>query len=372
MVYHVIGVMSGSSLDGLDIVFAELEESGGKWTYEIKTADCFAYNAAWTAKLENAVQLDAYNYLLLNAAYGKYCGEKINSFIDVHQLQHQVQLIAFHGHTTFHAPQFGMTAQLGDGATIAAITGINVVTELRMLDIALGGQGAPIVPMGEKLLLNEYDFFLNIGGIANITLNVSAAGNTFHAFDICPANKILNLLVQQEGKNFDEDGNIAAQGNINTALLEELNAVDYYKRAYPKSLANNFGTEIIFPIIQSHQLSTADALRTYVEHIAMQVSESCRLQVADEKLREVMTFKKILVTGGGAFNKFLMKRITEFLLPLNIETIVAQENLIKYKEALIMALLGVLRWREENTVMNSVTGAVRSSIGGAVWIGQEA
>ncbi|HRH49904.1 MAG TPA: anhydro-N-acetylmuramic acid kinase [Panacibacter sp.] len=366
MQYRAIGLMSGSSLDGLDIVYAELDDSGGKWNYEIKAAACIAYTSEWQTKLQHAVSLNAYEFLLLHTAYGRWIGEQVNEFIAANHLHHKVQLIASHGHTVFHAPQLHMTAQLGDGATIAAVTGINTVSDLRSMDVALGGQGAPIVPMGEKLLLKDYTYCLNIGGIANISCNDS---NGDIAFDVCPANRVLNMLSAREGKQFDDGGSMAREGAVNRALLTQLNNLDYYKQPYPKSLANDFGTHIIFPLIESFQLATADALRTYMEHITQQ------LVYAVNSLRQTSPAEqtsKLLVTGGGAFNTFLVERITDALKPFNIEVVIPNSDLINYKEALIMALLGVLRWREEDTVMNSVTGATRSSIGGAVWIGQEA
>lgn len=356
--------MSGSSLDGLDIVFAELDESRGKWGYNIQAAACYAYTPEWEAKLRTATDLPAYEYLLLHSAYGRYVGEQVNRFIDENNLHHRVQLVASHGHTTVHAPQLGTTAQLGDGATIAAVTGINVVSDLRAMDVALQGQGAPIVPVGEKLLLPQHRFFLNLGGIANISHN----SDRYRAFDICAANRVLNMLAQQEGKPYDEGGQLAAGGQIATALLTRLNALDYYRQPAPKSLANDFGTDTVFPLIQSFQLSAADALRTYTEHIAQQVAYAVnQLQPVPEAEGSTL-----LVTGGGAFNTFLVNRLKQSLQPMNIKVVVPEDELVQYKEALVMALLGVLRWREENTVLASVTGATRSSIGGAVWIGQDA
>ncbi len=363
MVYRVIGLMSGSSLDGLDIVFTELEESGGKWSYEIKAADCYAYNKQWTEKLQSATKQNAFDYLLLHAEYGRYIGHKVNEFIETNNLYHRVQLVSSHGHTTFHAPQKGMTAQLGDGAAIAAVTGLNTVSDLRALDVALGGQGAPIVPMGEKLLWDDVDYFLNLGGIANLSCNKK---NAFIAFDICPANRVLNMLAQQTGKAFDEDGTIAKTGTINTILLDALNSLSYYALTFPKSLDNSFGTETVFPLIQSFRLSNADSLRTYTAHIVQQLIH------AINQILPVSQNSKLLVTGGGAFNIFLTDEMKKALASFRIDIIIPGDNLVKYKEALIMALLGVLRWREENTVLSSVTGAKRNSIGGAVWIGQEA
>lgn len=359
MVYRVIGLMSGSSLDGLDIAFVHLHETAGKWSYEIIKADCYEYSPEWAQRLTDATKLNARDYLLLHTAYGEYIGELVNRFIADNGLQYQVQLIASHGHTTFHLPAQKMTGQLGDGAAIAAVTGINTVTDLRAMDIALGGQGAPIVPIGEKILLGDYDFFLNLGGIANISMNHPTK---YVAFDICPANRVLNLLAAKEGKAFDEDGKMAAAGKVDEGLLEKLNALEYYSEAYPKSLANDFGTDVVYPIVEAAGLSTNDALRTYVEHIAVQIKN------AVEQLNNAEGLK-LLATGGGALNGFMVQRLREVL---NVSIEIPNKDIVQYKEALIMALIGVLRWREESNVLASVTGAVRNSIGGAVWVGQEA
>jgi len=363
MIYRAIGLMSGSSLDGLDIVFAELDDSNNKWSFEIKAADCYEYDRDWTERLTQASTLNARDYFHLNAMYGQHIAELVNKFIDANNLHHRVQLIASHGHTVFHEPGNKFTTQLGDGATIAAITGINVVSDLRALDVALGGQGAPIVPVGEKLLFSEYDYFLNIGGIANLSFK---PGDGFIAFDVCPANRILNLLAQKKNKLFDEDGTMAAAGKLYTPLLTRLNALGYYAENFPKSLANTYGADVVFPLVESFQLPVEDALRTYVEHIVQQVV------YAVLKAGNVKRGAQMMVTGGGAFNSFLIKRLKESLQGLEISVIVPDERIVKYKEALIMSLLGVLRWREENTTLQSVTGASRNSIGGAVWIGQEA
>ncbi len=366
MIYKVLGLMSGSSMDGLDIIFTELNENRGNWGYIIKASDCILYDGEWRNKLINAKGLDAYNYILLHTAYAKFLANCINNFIDKNNLQHQVQLIASHGHTVFHAPESNMTSQLGDGATIAALTGINVVSDLRNMDVALNGQGAPIVPLGEKLLFPGYDFYLNIGGIANLSYQ---SENNFIAFDVCAANSILNRLAGIYNKDFDEDGKLAANGTINEQLLNELNVLDYYKQPFPKSLSNNFGIEVVYPLIQSYNISDVDKLRTYVEHITFQIQQSVKNLVKKDQLRSNY---KILVTGGGALNIFLMEVLKLNLKEINVDKIIPETNIIKFKEALIMALFGVLRWREENTVLSSVTGALRNSIGGAVWIGQEA
>jgi anhydro-N-acetylmuramic acid kinase len=369
MIYRAIGIMSGSSLDGLDIAFVEFHQSSGNWQYEIKAADCLPYSEEWVNKLRGAIQLNALDYQLLHTEYGHYIGGQVNEFIARHNLQYQVQLIASHGHTTFHDPARKMTGQLGDGAAIAAVTGINVVSDLRAMDIALGGQGAPIVPIGEKLLLGNYTFFLNLGGIANISYNHP---DKYIAFDVCPANRVMNMLAQDAGKPYDEGGQIAATGTLDEGLLKLLNELEYYQRPYPKSLANDFGTDVLYPLVKN--IPVADALRTMVEHIAGQISEPVLTMMRNQPPATVMAGQapKLLATGGGAHNTFLMERLQAHLQPVGVELAVPENNIIDYKEALIMALIGVLRWREENNVLASVTGASRSSIGGAVWIGQEA
>lgn len=365
MIYRVIGLMSGSSLDGLDLAFVEFDESGGKWNFEIQAAACIPYSSGWKDKLQQATQLTAYEYMLLHTAYGRYIGQQVNNFIEDNHLHHRVQLIVSHGHTTFHVPAQGLTAQLGDGAAIAAATHTNVVSDLRAVDVAFGGEGAPIVPVGEKLLFSDYQYCLNLGGIANISYN-GAKG--YVAFDVCAANRVLDLLASTVGKQYDDGGALAASGKVFTPLLTRLNAFSYYKRSYPKSLANSFGTDEVYPVIMDFDISVEDKMRTYVEHIAMQVSYAIQqFYTAGSPNSEQM-----LVSGGGACNTFLINRIRHHLQALQISVIVPPGDIIHYKEALIMALIGVLRWREEYNVLHTVTGATRSSIGGAVWIGQEA
>jgi anhydro-N-acetylmuramic acid kinase len=363
MVYRVIGLMSGSSLDGLDIAFVELQETSGKWSYSLRNTACYEYSHEWTEKLRNVVSLSALDYQLLHVEYGHWLGEQVNRFIHENNIQYEVQLIASHGHTSFHIPGKRMTAQLGDGAAIAAATGINVVSDLRSMDVALGGQGAPIVPIGEQLLFGEYTYFLNLGGIANISYNDSGK---HIAFDVCPANRILNLLAHDAGKPFDDGGQIAEKGKVIESILDLLNGLEYYKLDYPKSLSNQFGTDTVFPMIDESNPDIDDALRTYVEHISMQVSKSVTALLSGKP------GQKMLITGGGAKNAFLVKRLQEMLKHTGIIIDIPSAAIIDFKEAIVMALIGVLRWREENNTRATVTGAVRDSIGGAVWIGLEA
>lgn len=360
MVYRVIGTMSGSSLDGLDIAFIELEESSGKWTFEIVHAECAAYSGDWSKKLKDAIHLSAREYMLLHGEYGHYIGKQINEFIGKYDLDYKVSLITSHGHTTFHLPPH-MTGQIGEGAAIAAETGLPVVSDLRAVDVALGGQGAPIVPIGERLLWPTTSLFLNIGGIANISIN---AGDQYLAYDVCPANRVLNMLALLIGKEFDENGRLAASGQINEQLLAQLNALPYYAQTNPKSLANDFGTDVVYPIMLASGLSVENMLCTYVEHISVQIANEVEKQI------HLLTDStpEILVTGGGALNDFLIERLQHHLEPLRVQVVRPDEKIIQFKEALIMGILGVLRWREEPTVLSSVTGASRDSIGGALWI----
>lgn len=362
MVYKVIGIMSGSSLDGLDIVFAELQENAGRWKYEIKHASCISYDTLWEQKLRGAVNLSAKDYLLLHTDYGQFIGQKINEFVDEKKLHHQVNLISSHGHTTFHLPSKKMTHQLGEGAAIAAETKLPVVSDLRSMDVAFGGQGAPIVPLGEKLLFDGYKYFLNIGGIANISVNTE---NEMIAFDVCAANRVLNMLANEKGLAYDAGGNLSSRGRVNEDLLEKLNELEYYKQSPPKSLANSFGTELVYPLLKSFNLANEDNLSTYTEHICIQIKNSLQLFRQDE-------VQKLFITGGGAFNTFLIEWLQKNLEKINFEIFIPADDVIKYKEALIMALLGALRWREQYTVLSSVTGALRNSIGGALWLGTEA
>lgn len=351
--------MSGSSLDGLDIAFVELTEVRGKWEYVIRAADCMPYEPEWVTRLASATALPAQEYLLLHSEYGHYTGKRILEFINQHQLDHQVHFITSHGHTTFHIPSAKMTAQLGDGAAISAVTGLPVISDLRAMDVALGGQGAPIVPIGERLLFPGYQYWLNLGGIANISATSSAG---FVAFDICPCNRVLNGLAAALNRPYDEGGALAAGGVQDVTLLNALNALPYYAATWPKSLANDFGTDTVLPLIDQYRISIQGKLRTYTEHIAIQVARAVAALPATGDVAP-----KLLVTGGGTLNTFLVNSIQEQLQPHGITVVVPDAQTINFKEALVMALIGALRWRQESNVLSSVTGASRDSIGGALW-----
>ena len=351
--------MSGSSLDGVDIAHVQLEEVRGAWSFQLLHADCIPYSSEWASKLQRAADHCVTDFLRLHTAYGAYLGHLVNAFISKHNIDHQVHFIASHGHTVFHEPQHRTTFQLGDGAALAATTGLAVISDLRALDVALGGQGAPIVPIGDKLLFGQYDYLLNIGGIANMTM--WRDGKPI-AFDVCPANQVLNALAEREGQRMDENGRIAASGKVLHDVLDELVQGEYYKQAPPKSLSNEAARSLVFPQLLESSHSNADLLRTATTHIAIQVAEAAG-QFPHSKEEAVM-----LVTGGGAFNSFLIDQLQKRLAAQKVTVIVPDAGVVKYKEAIVMALIGTLRWREETNVLCSVTGAGRDSIGGALWV----
>jgi anhydro-N-acetylmuramic acid kinase len=357
MVYNVIGITSGSSLAGLDIVFAALTEIRGKWEFEIRAAERLAYSAEWEEKLGDAMNLSARDYLLLHSEYGHFTGHAVNQFISNHQLDHQIHFIATHGHTVFHIASQKMTAQLGDGAAIAAVTGLPVISDLRAMDVALGGKGGPIIPLAEQLLFPDFHYRLNLG--ENVTIATQLPGK-FVAFDVCPCNYILDTLAATLGRPFDEDGALAAGGVTDQPLLDALNGLAFYKEGYPRTLAAKFGTGTILPMIQQHQLSTQGKLNTYTHHIAAQIANVIKGTKGEEPAT-------LLLTGGGTFNSYLVKTITAALEPLQITITIQDEQTGAFRTALMTALLGALRWRQETNALASVTGAEKDSVGGALW-----
>ena len=362
---RVIGLMSGSSLDGLDIACVDFSFED-RWKFDIVAAETIEYSAEWKEKLVKSTELDARSYVLLDADYGHHIGRCINEFLERFDLSStSIDLVASHGHTVFHEPWNGMTAQIGDGAAIAAETGLKVVSNLRSIDVALAGQGAPIVPMGEKHLFKNYRLLLNIGGIANLTDQEFAI-----AFDICPANRILNKLMSQYlHEEFDRDGQISSTGHIDSDLLEKLNQFDYYSKSYPKSLSNSFGLNKILPVLTTFKIPVADLLRTYVEHIVEQIVRALEMIIEKEKKgRSIYENCHLLVTGGGGHNQFLIERLgIELKSKFSIDIECPEKKVVDFKEALIMAFLGLLRFENRCNVLSSVTGAQRDSIGGALW-----
>jgi anhydro-N-acetylmuramic acid kinase len=355
MTHKVIGLMSGSSLDGLDIAYVHLKETDGTWSFQLKAAECLPYPKEWVEALSDASGLPLPKFLPLHTRYGKLLGEAVLVFIKRHSLAGKVDFIASHGHTVFHAPHQQATFQIGEGAAIAAACHLPVITDLRSMDVAFGGQGAPIVPIGDRLLFPQYDYWLNLGGIANITIKQEAA---LKAFDICPCNQILNRLAAREGLEYDKGGTLAASGTLNWKILDSLNNQAYFLKPAPKSLSNESAIQLGHTVLDNTATPTRDLLHTYSNHIAQQISN-----VISHKGRPV----KLLATGGGALNTHLINELSYMLIEKAVEIVVPPINIIQYKEAIVMALIGALRWRKEVNVLHTVTGAQKDSIGGALW-----
>ena len=341
--------MSGTRLDGLDLAFCEFNLVDDRWVYEIGHAETIPYSGNWKELLCNLESGTALDFVTADIEFGHLLGRLTKDFIKKHNLH--PDFISSHGHTIFHQPGKRITAQIGRGSAIAAETGLPVICDFRSLDVALGGQGAPLVPIGDQLLFNTFDYCLNIGGFANISCEKE--GKRI-AFDICPANIVLNQLAKSLGLEYDPDGMHASKGIINQPLLDTLNALQFYGKPAPKSLGKEWVVEHVFPLLKNEALAVSDLLSTFCEHIAMQVAKAATGN----------HLQKLFTTGGGALNKHLINRVRKYTGP---EIIIPDANTINYKEALIFAFLGVLRWRNEINCLKSVTGASRDSSGGAIF-----
>ncbi|KFF75547.1 anhydro-N-acetylmuramic acid kinase [Chryseobacterium sp. P1-3] len=339
-----IGLMSGTSLDGLDICLAEFEKQE-QWTFQILKTETIPYSESWESKLRNAIHLSAEELLELHSEYGFYLGKQVLQFIEKYQLEN-ISLIASHGHTVFHQPQRKFTLQIGDGRAIKITTGLPVVYDFRSQDILMNGNGAPLVPIGDELLFPEYHACLNLGGFSNISLTCN--GKRI-AFDIVPVNIVLNKLAQQLGKSFDEQGDLARKGKVDEVLLAKLNSLDFYGQHHPKSLGIEWCNQYIFPILEN--IETQNSLATFTEHIAQQISTVINRY----------NIRNILFTGGGAYNTFLIEKIKG---KTSAEVIVPVKEIIEHKEALVFAFMGVLRMNNEINVLSSATGSIADHCSG--------
>jgi anhydro-N-acetylmuramic acid kinase len=340
-----LGIMSGTSLDGVDLALCQFFENENKWQYEILYSKTIGYPIEWEQRLRLAHKLEVADFLLLHNEYGRYIGSLVKNFL---KGKVTPDLISSHGHTIFHQPDKLFTFQLGSGASIAATTQITTISDFRSLDIALGGQGAPLVPIGDKFLFSEYDYCLNLGGFANISFE---ADNKRIAFDVCPVNLVLNDLASKRNKPFDKDGEMGFSGKINQSLLDSLNSLGYYQQKWPKSLGREWVEKHINPLLAESCLSIEDQAATFYEHIVFQISH-----VAGSK-------GKILCTGGGTKNKYLVSKLREKIV---CQIVVPNKNLIDFKEALIFAFLGVLRFMGRINCLSSVTGAKMDNFGGII------
>jgi anhydro-N-acetylmuramic acid kinase len=349
--YKVLGVMSGTSLDGVDLALCHFFKKENNWHFEVEAFETVAYSQEWIDKLKYAYHCSGLELTKIDHQYGRYLGRLCSDFINNTS---KPDIISSHGHTIFHAPTELYTLQIGNGAEIAAQTNIDTVCDFRTSDIALGGQGAPLVPIGDQLLFYQFDSCINIGGISNISFQNK---NKRQAFDICAANLVFNHFAQLAKLPFDEDGNLGRKGEVIDLLYLELNDLNYYHQAFPKSLGFEFFDQTLLSMFKRYEdHSNIDILRTYYEHAAHQIAS----------VINTYNLKNNLVSGGGAYNSFLIERINAHS---HHPIFVPDDHIVEYKEALIFAFLGMLRFNEQTNVLASVTGAKKDHIGGAVYLG---
>ena len=345
----ILGLMSGTSMDGLDISCARYYQKHNSWNYELIGSETIAYDNKIKSDLLNTFhkvsdlgEMDIkFAFILSN--YVKMFLKKFNLKID---------LIASHGHTMFHDPKNGYTKQIGLGSVIAENIGVPVVSNFRQQDIDLGGQGAPLVPIGDKLLFSEYDACINLGGIANISFDFQ--GNRL-AHDISPCNMILNFLAKKSGKDFDQFGQMASEGQIDLLLLNKLDEISYYDLKTPKSLGKEYVDYHFLPILNESDIVNKNVLATCVEHIAIKISN-----VLSE-----FNISNSLLTGGGVFNQYLVSRISHHT---QTNIIIPNEELVNFKEAIVFGFLGLLRVLDKHNCLSSATGASRDHSSGDVYM----
>jgi len=343
--------MSGSSMDGVDLACCEFTGSEKGWKYRITHAETIPYDEKWRIRLSQLYKQPIELFPKTDAFYGRYLGILVKQFIKSHQLE-GIDLVASHGHTIFHQPQAGFTAQIGDGAALSAECGIPVVNAFRNMDLALGGQGAPLVPVGDRLLFSEYESCLNLGGIANISFEKEGQ---LKAFDISPCNIVLNRVARWLGLPYDDRGQIAASAMLDEDLLHELNELPFYAKLGAKSLGREWINTEFWPIVKSYtDISEAEKMATLANHVAT--------QIADVLNRNQL--ERVLVTGGGALNDFLIQKIKS---KTSCELVIPEATTIHFKEALIFAFLGLLRIQNQTNVLKVVTGSRANHIGGALW-----
>jgi anhydro-N-acetylmuramic acid kinase len=352
--YHILGLMSGTSLDGLDMAYCQFSVREGRWAFTIPAATCLPYPDELCRRLQDAIRASALELLILDVDYGRWLGEQARAFIGQHDLT--VDFIASHGHTVFHQPERGLTCQIGSGQALANASGYPVVADFRTKDVLMGGQGAPLVPLGDRELFADYDFCLNLGGIAN--LSYEQAGQRI-AFDIAPANMLLNHLARLAGRDFDEGGQLAASGQLQPDLFDQLNALAYYRQPPPKSLGYEWFSGELLPLLEHAPYSLADQLCTAVHHSAHQIA---RTVLATQPAPG----STLLATGGGARNDFLLETLRNYL-GASPRVVVPDPMILDFKEALVFAFLGLRQQRGEVNCLASVTGAERDVCGGVTY-----
>ena len=341
--------MSGTSLDGIDLAELIFNYAEKKWNFEILAAETVPYSTFWKDELQESINHNLEKLERLDFKYTEKLSEEISKFIKKNNIQ-EIDAVCSHGHTILHRPDKGLTLQIGNLPRISKMLGQKVVCNFRVQDVELGGQGAPLVPIGDKLLFSEFEYCLNLGGFANCSFEKN--GERI-AFDICPVNIVLNKYAETLGKDFDEGGKFAASGNLNKDLLQQLNSLSFYKETPPKSLGLEWVKEYIFPILDASKIASEDILRTFTEHVAEQLAKVLGKNTS------------VLITGGGAYNSFLIERLKDLA---SIEVIVPSSEIVEYKEALIFGLLGVLKLRSEVNCLASVTGASGDHSSGKIYI----
>jgi anhydro-N-acetylmuramic acid kinase len=345
--FKCIGQMSGTSVDGVDLVCAEFWEENSKWNYEILKSDSISYSELWKNKLKNSHLISAEELYILSFKYGEYLGKLIKDFsknID------NISLAATHGHTVFHQPEKGISVQIGNGYAIRQQIDFPLVCDFRSADVAKGGQGAPLVPIGDELLFSEFDVCVNIGGFANLSYQEN---NKRLAFDICPANFVLNHYANFLGKDFDDKGQIAKSGKASNELIEKLNKLNYYHQQPPKTLGREWLEKNFFGITENYSDNIPDLLSGLTEHIAIQISKSFS-----------QNSEKILLSGGGVYNDFLIERIRFHAKSKKI--IIPDDKIIDFKEALIFAFMGLLRFQNKINIYKSYSGAIENHSAGLI------
>ena len=348
--YNVIGLMSGTSLDGVDLAHIHFSVHDQKWTFDILESETVAYSPSWINRLKLAVDYSEIELEKINQEYTSLLASVISTFIAKHKIK-SLDAVCSHGHTILHQPEKGITLQIGNLPEISKLINQTVVCNFRVQDVKLGGQGAPLVPIGDQILFSKYEYCMNLGGFSNVSFEKN---DKRIAFDISPVNTVLNFYANQLGLDYDDKGKLSRTGKTNEDLLHKLNALDFYKRQHPKSLGFEFVKEIILPLIESFEIAIEDKLHTFTEHVANQIA----LALPNKK-------GQILITGGGAYNDFLMERIQSHLPEMEI--IIPSPKILEFKEALIFALLGVLKLRDEINVLSSVTGAKKDHSSGFIY-----
>jgi len=346
--YRVIGVMSGTSLDGVDLCEIEFKIVDSKWSFQIFETQTVAYADEWVDILKHAHQQTHVEVERIDKRYTALLGDIISTF---KARCETIDLVCSHGHTIWHEPHKGITKQIGNLKPLHEKLKTTVVCDFRVQDVKIGGQGAPLVPIGDRILFGEYDYCVNIGGFANISFETNKGRI---AYDVCPANKVLNHYAEQLGFAFDKGGELARSGTCHSGLLDQLNGLSYYQKQPPKSLGVEWVESEIYPLVDSYAISTEDKLNTYCHHIAKQMALTFQHNAS-----------KILITGGGVYHSFLIE-LLKIAAPKS-EFVIPDKSLIDYKEALIFGLLGVLKFRNEVNVLSSVTGAKHDHSSGVVF-----